>query len=173
VHHSKLDYRMAEMGQERRIGAVRNISAVGADIVEPSVSAKKDIRRTGVAEYWIGTAASVRLDVEGPDDVAPLLGFLSDELAEGRGRAGKNRAAQLAKPRLKLGIGEACIDFLVELVHDLGGRGLRCADAVPEARLISWHELSEGRSVWQRFRARLMMAATAAMSRIKLKLSLS
>src|SRR4029077_14226396 len=49
----------------------------------------------------IGTAASVRLDVEGPDDVAPLLGFLSDELD--RGRAGKNRAAQLAKPRLKLG----------------------------------------------------------------------
>jgi hypothetical protein len=45
VHHSKIDRRMAEMGQERRIGAVRNISALppradlGADIVEPPVSA--------------------------------------------------------------------------------------------------------------------------------------
>jgi hypothetical protein len=56
------------------------------------------IRRTGVTEHWIEFTASVRLDVEGPDDVAPLLGFLSDELAEGRGRAGKNRAAQVGKP---------------------------------------------------------------------------
>ena len=38
---------MSQMGQERRIGAVRNISAlpsradVGADIVEPPVSAKR------------------------------------------------------------------------------------------------------------------------------------
>ena len=29
--------------------------------------------------------ASVRLDVEGPDHLAPLLGFVNDELAEFRG----------------------------------------------------------------------------------------
>src|SRR5262245_53993927 len=64
-------------------------------------------------------AASVRFDVEGPDDVAPLLGFLSDELAKGRGRAGKNRAAQVGEPRLHLRIGKGRVDLLVELVDDL------------------------------------------------------
>jgi len=45
VHGSKIDQRMAAPGQERRIGAIRNISVlppradVGADIVEPPVSA--------------------------------------------------------------------------------------------------------------------------------------
>ena len=37
------------------------------------------IRRTGVTEYRIETAASVRLDVGGPDHLAPLLGFVGDE----------------------------------------------------------------------------------------------
>src|SRR5262245_61047572 len=39
-------------------------------------------------------SASVRLDVEGPDDLGPFLGFVGDELAKVGGRAGKNRAAQ-------------------------------------------------------------------------------
>ena len=52
---------MSQMGQERRIGAGRNISAfppradVGADIVEPPVGANgaviASIRRTGITEY--------------------------------------------------------------------------------------------------------------------------
>jgi hypothetical protein len=40
------------------------------------------IRGTGVTEYWIGTAASVQLDVRGPDHLAPLHGLVGDELAE-------------------------------------------------------------------------------------------
>ena len=40
------------------------------------------VRETGVTEYSIGTAASVRFEVERPDDVAPLLNFLGDKLAE-------------------------------------------------------------------------------------------
>ena len=51
------------------------------------------------------TAASVRLDVEGPDDVAPLLDFVGDELAEVCGRDDKRRAPQVGKPRLQLGVG--------------------------------------------------------------------
>jgi len=47
-------------------------------------------------------------------------------------------SAMVGKPRLVLRIGEAIVDFLVELVDDLGGRGLRCTDAVPAARLITW-----------------------------------
>src|SRR6266508_2834189 len=45
-------------------------------------------------------AASVRLDVEGPDDVAPLLRFVGDELAEVGGRARKHRAAKVPELRL-------------------------------------------------------------------------
>jgi hypothetical protein len=55
---------MAEMGQERRIGAVRNISAlppradVGADIVEPPVSAKtgcEQSQQTALFENLVGS----------------------------------------------------------------------------------------------------------------------
>src|SRR5215813_1228740 len=43
------------------------------------------------------TAASVRLDVEGPDDLAPLFAVVSDELAEIGGRANERRAAELGE----------------------------------------------------------------------------
>src|SRR5215471_7049411 len=39
-------------------------------------------RVTGVTEYRVGTAASVRLDVEGLDHLAPLLRFVGDEFPE-------------------------------------------------------------------------------------------
>src|SRR5215471_13306810 len=45
-------------------------------------------------------SASLRLDVEGSDDVAPLLGFVGDELAEVGGRCRKHRATKFGKPRL-------------------------------------------------------------------------
>ena len=65
---------------------------------------------------------SVRLDVGRPDHLGPLLGFVDDELAEVGGRAREHRTTRVGKPRLHLGIGEAGIDLLVELVDDLGGR---------------------------------------------------
>ena len=55
---------MSELGQERRIGAARNISAlppradVGADIVEPSVSA----RLGHWPDYSITSSARTRID---------------------------------------------------------------------------------------------------------------
>src|SRR5262249_59376490 len=70
-------------------------------------------------------SASVRLDVEGPDDLAPLFGFVGDELAKVGGREREHVATQVGKPRLHLGIGEASVDLLVELLDDLGRRGLR------------------------------------------------
>src|SRR5262245_46522166 len=99
-------------------------------------------------------SASVRPDVEGPDDVAPLLRFVSDELGEVGARARKHSATKVGKARLHFDISEARVDLLVELVDDLGRRGLRCADAVPAARLVTRHELSHGRDVRQRVRAR-------------------
>jgi hypothetical protein len=82
-------------------------------------------------------SASLRLDVEGPDDVAPLLGFVGDEFAKVSGREREHVATQVGKPRLDLGIGEASVDLLVELIDDLGRRGLRCAEAVPNTPLVA------------------------------------
>src|SRR5262249_47449581 len=95
-----------------------------------------------------------RAAVEGPDDVAPLLGFVGDEFAEISGRADKRPASKVGKPRLHLGIGEASVDFLVELIDDLRRRVLGYADAIPVARLITRQELTHGRDVRQRVRAR-------------------
>src|SRR6266446_930868 len=40
------------------------------------------IRLTGVTEHWIGTAALVRLDVGGPDDLGPLFDLVGNEFSE-------------------------------------------------------------------------------------------
>jgi hypothetical protein len=47
-----------------------------------------------------GARASLRLDVEGPDHLAPLLGFVGDELGEVSRRARKRRAAEVGSLRL-------------------------------------------------------------------------
>src|SRR5262249_62050462 len=67
----------------------------------------------------------------------PLLVFTRMRLAESGGRAAKNRAAKVRKPRLHLGIGEAGVDLSVELVDNCGGRVLRRADAEANARLVA------------------------------------
>src|SRR5215510_14570942 len=61
----------------------------------------------------VGFAQSLRLDVGHPDHLAPLLGFVRDQLAEVSRRARKRRAAQIGKPRLDLGICERGVDLLV------------------------------------------------------------
>ena len=61
---------------------------------------------------------------------------------------------KVGKPRPHLGIGEARVDLLVELVDDLGRRVPGRADAEPSARLVARHEIAHGRNVGQRFRAR-------------------
>src|SRR5262249_6340559 len=97
-------------------------------------------------------STSVRLDVEGSDDAAPLLRFVDDELAEAGGREREHGAAEVGKPRLDLGIGEESVDLRVELVDDLGRRGLRCADAVPGARLVARQKLPDSRDIGQHLR---------------------
>src|SRR5262245_39092541 len=74
---------------------------------------------------------SLRLDVGRADHLAPLLGFVSDELPEIGGCTGKHRAAQVGKPRSHLGIGEARIDLRIEFVDDFGGRVLGRAYSIP------------------------------------------
>ena len=63
-----------------------------------------------------------------------MLWDISDALefeAEGRARRLPHRSWS-----------EGGVDLFVELVDDFGRRGFRCADAEPEARLISRHKLT-------------------------------
>src|SRR5882762_5655138 len=87
----------------------------------------------------------LELDVGRADDLAPFLGFVGNDLAEVGGRAGNQGATEVGQPDLQLGIGEAGIGFLVQLLDDLVGRFPGPADAIPRARLIARHEFAHGR----------------------------
>src|SRR5262249_43817193 len=87
------------------------------------------------------------LDVRRPDHFAPFLGFVGDELAELSRRTLKDRYLQGGKSRLDLGISEGGIDFLVELVDDLGRRLLGNADTMPAAGLEVRHKFAQGWNV--------------------------
>src|SRR5215475_4882022 len=114
------------------------------------------IRRSDNGSYGMSapSPASVRLDACEPHHLAPLLGFLGDQLAEVSGRTRKHRAAEVSEARFHVGIGKASVDLLVELVDDLHRRVLGCADAIPCACLVIGHELTHGRDAGQHFRAR-------------------
>src|SRR5215475_3655017 len=58
-------------------------------------------------------------------------------------------AAEVGKPRLHLGVGDAGIDLLVELVDNLDRRVALCADAKPAASLVARYEFGDGRDVRQ------------------------
>src|SRR5262245_36520215 len=88
------------------------------------------------------------LNARGLDYLAPLLGFFSDERAEGSGRALKGSAAQFGDPCLQFRIEDAGVYFVVELVDDCGRRVLRHANPIPDAGLIACHELGHGRDGW-------------------------
>src|SRR5215475_15576942 len=88
------------------------------------------IRVTGVTEHPLEDAL-LWLNVGRPDHLAPLLSIVGDKLTEVAGRARKDAAAEVGKPRLDIGIGKASIDLLVEFLDDRGRRALRCADALP------------------------------------------
>src|SRR5262249_58976680 len=68
-----------------------------------------------------GFPQSLRLDVRGPDHLAPLLGFVGDELAELDRRSRQRRAAEVSETGLHLRVAESRVDLLVELVDDSAG----------------------------------------------------
>src|SRR5262245_4091339 len=84
----------------------------------------------------------LRLDVDRPNHLAPLLRVVSDELAEIGGRAGTQRAAELDQPRVELRILERCVDLPVEPVDDRDRRCLRCTDAEQRGRLVARNEFA-------------------------------
>src|SRR5262245_7556255 len=79
-------------------------------------------RGMGLRNIGSKTAASVCLDVKGPDEFAPLLRFVGDELAKVSGREREHVATQVGKLRLEFRVGERGIDLPVELVDNFGQR---------------------------------------------------
>jgi hypothetical protein len=111
------------------------------------------IRRTGFTEYWIGTAASVWLDVGGADHLAPLLGLFRHELAELGGRHLQWDVAEVGEPSLHPRICEGSVHFLVEPFGDLRWNVSGGAEASCQARLEAWQDIANGREVRERLRA--------------------
>src|SRR5215472_9762803 len=101
------------------------------------VAAIRGTKRYGKSSRSSAEASSLRLDVGGPDHLAPFLGFLGDQLAELDRRSRQRRAAEVSETGLHLRVVESRVDLLVELVDDLGRCGLRCAEAVPNTSLVA------------------------------------
>src|SRR6266545_2826443 len=99
-------------------------------------------------------AKSVCFDARELHHLAPLLGFVSDQLAEFSGRSGKNHSAHLGELRLDFGISESGVDLRVELVDDFGRRASGHADAEPAGRLKARQEIAHSWNVRQRIRTR-------------------
>src|SRR5262245_12006711 len=95
------------------------------------------------------TPGLLRLDVGRPNHLAPLLGFVGDELAEVGRRANKHRAAEVSKPRLQPRIGNTGVNLLVKLLDNVGWRASRCANTSECTRLKTWHGIADGWNVWE------------------------
>src|SRR6266404_8646891 len=78
-----------------------------------------------------------RLQIGCFDHSTPFLGLRGDVLSEIGGRSNKGSGAQLRKSGLQLCVGEARIDLLVQLIHNLGARVFWSANTIPGARLIT------------------------------------
>src|SRR5215470_9642198 len=91
--------------------------AVDSDLINvrigSAISGYGCIRLTGNMEHLSGITVLIRFDADGLHHLAPLLGFLGDQLAEVSGRTRKHRAAEVIEPRFHVGIGEASVDLLV------------------------------------------------------------
>src|SRR5262245_30734924 len=107
------------------------------------------VRGTDVMEYSARIVRSFRFEARELHNLCPLFGFVDDEFSKVGGRHGHWHATNVGEPCLNLGIGEARIELSVELVDDLGRRALRCADAVPGARLVVRHKFAYGGDVRQ------------------------
>src|SRR5262249_2623439 len=103
------------------------------------------VRRAGVTEYFTG---SLRLDVGRADHVAPFRGFGCEVLSEIGRRPGEWNRTKVQKPSLELGIGEARVDFGIELLDYPARCAFGRANAIPSARLIARQKIANNRDVW-------------------------
>src|SRR5262249_56860566 len=91
---------------------------------------------------WIGTAASVRLDVEGLDHFAPLLDFVGDQLSAVGGRAWQRPCTHLGESGLEFRIGKSRVDLSIQPIDDISRRVFWAAHPVPCACLVASHEIA-------------------------------
>src|SRR5215468_10822553 len=105
-------------------------------------------------ECGLTKPASLRLDVEGPDHLAPLVGLFGDELTEVGGRACKQYAAHFSQPCLDLRVSKARVDCVVEFLDEFGRRVLGCTETQPRAGLVTCYELANRRNIRQSLQAR-------------------
>ena len=101
------------------------------------------------------------LDVVSPDHLAPLLGFVGDELSKISRRTRKHRTGEVSKPRLHLGVGEARIDLMVELLDNLDRRILGRSETELGTRLEARHKIIHDRHAADRLHHRVEAAPTA------------
>src|SRR5262245_62391437 len=90
--------------------------------------------------FELSAGASLRLDIGRADDVAPLFGFVGDELAEIRRRAGQWGSSHAREARLQYRIGEAFVHGAVEPVDHLARRMARHGKSGPGAGGIGGHD---------------------------------
>src|SRR5262245_57617925 len=86
--------------------------------------------------HWITPSSprvSFDLGTRKSHDLAPLLGFVSDEPCEIGWRARRQNGPQLGKPSGDFGISQRCVDVLVQLDDNLGGCVLRRTRPKPGA----------------------------------------
>jgi hypothetical protein len=88
--------------------------ALTCRVEEPSTASTADIaaiRETGSLWNIDGGSASLRLDVEGPDDLAPLLGFFGNEVSKFARRGWKYCRTQFGNSSLNPGINKRRIEY--------------------------------------------------------------
>jgi hypothetical protein len=81
-------------------------------------------------------AASLGLEAREPDDLAPLLGLVGNELAEVGERGAHEHQAQIRQARRHRGVCEDDVDLRVQEIDNLGGRAFGRTDAPPPAGLV-------------------------------------
>src|SRR3984885_2410545 len=105
-------------------------------------------RRSGSSKFSTA-AASLRLEVGGLHDLAPLAGFRRNESTELGRCAGKRRATQVDEVFFHRRVGKSGVDLPVERLDDRGRRVRRGADADPLACFEARHERTNRRHVRQ------------------------
>src|SRR5262249_56848672 len=91
----------------------------------------RHFRLRNIKECLAATAGSLRLDARKLDPLSPLPGCVCDALAEGGGRARKYFTPEFGHPSVHRRLGERRVDFIVELVNDLGRGAFGNAEAEP------------------------------------------
>src|SRR5262245_55830157 len=106
---------LPESGSRSVLLRCRKSGISGTGPTTPSPRRTGGVRDFAERQLWNIHAfpASVRLDACEPHHLAPLRGFLGDQLAEVSGRTRKYRAAEVSEPCFHIGIGKSSVDLLV------------------------------------------------------------